>query len=180
MFYNVIVSVRVNIILDMKITVFIEIPKGSPQKYEFDEDLGVIKLDRTLFSPMYFPFEYGHIENTRGEDKDPLDVVLLATFPTFPGCYVKARPVGLLLMEDEAGIDHKVIAVPDEKVDPRFKEIKNVNDLSSHIKKEIKEFFENYKNLESQKWVKLRDFKNKEKAEIIIDQAFQREKKRNK
>ena len=158
----------------MKITVFVEIPKGSCQKYEFDEELEAIKLDRTLYGPMYFPFEYGFIKGTKGEDGDPLDVVLLLSFPTFPGCLVEAEPVGILEMEDEAGIDHKIIAVPQEKIDPRFKEIKDINDFSLHLKKEIKEFFENYKNLEPGKWVKLKDFKSKKEAERMIEEAKER------
>lgn len=159
----------------MKIDVFVEIPKGSQQKYELDEELGVIKLDRTLYGPMHFPFEYGYIKGTMGEDNDPLDAVLLSSFPTFPGCLVEAEPVGVLEMEDEAGIDHKIIAVPQEKIDPRFKEIKDIGDLPSHLKKEIKEFFENYKNLEPDKWVKLKDFKSKEDAEKMIEEARERE-----
>lgn len=158
----------------MEINIFVEIPKGSFQKYEYDEDLKAIKLDRTLYSPMYFPFEYGFIKGTLGEDGDPLDVVLLATNPTFPGCIVKARPVGLLEMEDEAGIDTKIIAVPDTKIDPRFANINDIDDLPEHTKKEIKEFFENYKNLEPGKWVKLKDFKPKEEAEKIIEEAKER------
>lgn len=158
----------------MEILIRVEIPKNSPQKYEFDEELQGIKLDRTLFSPMYFPFEYGSIKDTEGEDGDPLDAILLSTFPTFPGCYVKARLVGVLFMEDEAGIDHKIIAVPDEKIDPRFKEIKEIDDLPSHLKKEIKEFWQSYKKLEPGKWVKVGDFKSRKEAEEIIERAKKR------
>lgn len=158
----------------MEIKIFVEIPKGSVQKYEYDEELGAIKLDRTLYSPMYFPFEYGFIKDTLGEDGDPLDVVLLASHPTFPGCIVKARPVGYLEMEDEAGIDTKIIAVPDTKIDPRFAQIEDVDDILEHTKKEIKEFFENYKNLEPGKWVKLKDFKPKAEAEKMVEEAQKR------
>ncbi|HOK35197.1 MAG TPA: inorganic diphosphatase [Candidatus Pacearchaeota archaeon] len=156
----------------MSITVFIEIPKGSSQKYEFDEEEKTIKLDRTLYGPMYFPFEYGFIKGTKGEDGDPLDCVLLTSFPTFPGCLVDAEPIGLLEMEDEGGIDTKIIAVPKAKIDPRFEEIKDVSDLPEHTKKEIKEFFENYKNLEPGKWVKLKDFKSKSEAEKVIEKSL--------
>lgn len=162
----------------MDIQVFVEIPKGSNQKYELDEDTGTIKLDRTLYGPMYFPFEYGFIRETLGEDKDPLDVVLLASFPTFPGCVVEAKAVGYLEMEDEAGIDTKIIAIPKEKIDPRFSNIEDVSDLTEQQKKEIKEFFENYKNLEPGKWVKLKDFKSKEEAERMIEEAQKRYKKK--
>lgn len=155
----------------MEILVFVEISKGSCQKYEFDEELGAIKLDRTLYSPIHFPFEYGFIKGTKGEDGDPLDCVLLTSFPTFPGCLVKARPIGLLEMEDEEGIDTKILAVPIEKIDPRFKEIQDINDLPEHLRKEIKEFFESYKKLEPGKWVKLKEFKGKDEAEKIIEMA---------
>jgi len=158
----------------MDIFVVVEIPKFSHQKYEFDEKLKMIKLDRTLFSPVYFPFEYGFIKETKGEDGDPLDVILLSNFPTFPGCIVKARPIGVLWMVDEAGIDHKVIAVPDEKIDPRFKEIKDARDLRSHAKTEIQEFFRTYKKLERGKWVKVKGIGPREKAESMIREAQQR------
>jgi len=129
----------------MEVLIFVEIPKGSNLKFEFDEELKAIKLDRVLYGPNYFPFEYGFIMGTKGKDGDPLDCVLLSSFPTFPGCIVKARVIGLLEMEDEEGIDTKILAVPQEKIDPRFKEIQDVKDLSEHTKKEIKEFFETYK-----------------------------------
>ena len=152
----------------MEIKVFVEIPKFSKQKFEFDEELQKIKLDRTIYGPMYFPFEYGFILGTKGGDGDSLDCVLFSSFPTFPGCIVEAEPIGLLEMEDEAGIDTKILARPLEKIDPRFKEIKDINDLSEHLKKEVREFFETYKRLESDKWVKLNEFKGKKEAENII------------
>ena len=158
----------------MEIEVFVEVPKGSNQKYEYDEELGAIKLDRTLYSAIYFPFEYGFIKETLGEDGDPLDVVLLTSFPTFPGCVVESEVIGYLEMEDEEGIDTKIIAVPKPKIDPRTTGIKNVNDISGHQKKEIKEFFETYKNLEPEKWVKLKDFKPKEEAEKMVEEAQKR------
>lgn len=152
----------------MKINVFVEIPKFSKQKFEFDEELKKIKLDRTLYGPMHFPFEYGFVMETKGEDGDSLDCVLISSFPTFPGCVVEAEVFGLLEMEDEAGIDHKILAKPIEKIDPRFKDINDINDLPEHLKKEIREFFENYKNLEPGKWVKLKEFKEKKVAEELI------------
>jgi len=160
----------------MKIKIFIEIPKYSKQKFEFDEELQKIKLDRTLYGPMYFPFEYGFILDTRGEDGDPLDCVLISSFPTFPGCVVEAEPLGVLIMEDEEGMDHKILARPTEKIDPRLKQFKDVNDLPEHWKTEIKEFFDNYKKLEPNKWVKLKDFADHTVAEKMIAEAFEREK----
>jgi inorganic pyrophosphatase len=155
----------------MEIQVFVEIPKGSNLKFEFDEELKAIKLDRVLYGPNYFPFEYGFIIGTKGKDGDPLDCVLLSSFPTFPGCVVKSRIIGLLEMEDEAGPDTKIVAVPVEKIDPRFKEIQDIKDLPSHTKEEIKEFFETYKRLEPGKWVKLKDFRGKEDAEELVRES---------
>jgi inorganic pyrophosphatase len=159
-----------------KIIVFVEIPKGSRQKYEFDEELGGIKLDRSIYSPIYFPFEYGFIKDTLGEDGDPLDCVLISTFSTFPGCYVSARVIGVLEMEDEAGIDHKILALPDEKVEPRLAHIKELGDLPVNLKNEIKAFFEDYKKLEPGKWVKIKDFKGKTEAEKMVEEARKRKK----
>ena len=153
------------------IIVFVEIPKGSVNKYEFDEDLGGIKLDRSNYGPMHWPFEYGYIKGTMGEDGDPLDCCLLSAFSTFSGCLVESRTIGMLEMEDEAGIDHKILALPIEKVDPRMAHIKDIDDLPEHTKKEIREFFENYKNLEPNKWAKLKEFKGKKEAEKIIAKA---------
>ncbi len=160
----------------MKIKVFVEIPKFSRQKFEFDEEMQKIKLDRTLYGPMYFPFEYGFILATRGEDGDPLDCVLLSSSPTFPGCLVEAEPIGVLEMEDEEGIDNKILVRPTEKIDPRFKGINDIGDLAEHQKAEIREFFENYKNLEPEKWVKLKEFKDKKTAEEMISKAVEKEK----
>jgi inorganic pyrophosphatase len=156
----------------MEVLVFVEIPKGSHLKFEFDEKLNRIKLDRVLYGPNYFPFEYGFIMDTKGEDGDPLDCVLLSSFSTFPGCILKAKVIGMLEMEDEEGVDTKILAVPVEKIDPRFKEINDISDLSEHTKKEIKEFFETYKRLEPGKWVKLKDFKGKKEGELIVKKSM--------
>lgn len=155
----------------MKINIFIENPKGSSNKYELDKESGRIMLDRALYSSVYWPFEYGFIENTLSEDGDPLDAVVLVNEPTFPGCVIPCKIIGMLDMEDESGIDYKVIAVPDDKIDPRFKHINSIDDLTEHQKKEIQEFFETYKRLEPNKWVKVVGFKSKEEAEKIIEQC---------
>jgi len=130
---------------------------------------------------MFYPFEYGFIPQTASEDGDSLDVILLTTFPTFSGCVIKARPIGILLMKDEEGTDNKIIAVPSEKVDPRFKEVQDIDNLNEHQKKEIKNFFEDYKKLETEKYkyVKVEGFEKKEKAKEIIKKAIEkyREKK---
>lgn len=158
----------------MNIVVLVEIPKGSHNKYELDEESGRIKLDRVLHGPVHFPFEYGSIEGTKGEDGDPLDAVLLSSSATFPGCLVKAEVIGYLQMEDEGGVDHKIVAVPVAKIDPRFAHVRDVKDLTAHQLAEIKEFFETYKRLEPGKWVKVTDFKPKAEAETIVQSAMSR------
>lgn len=127
----------------------IEIPTGSQNKYEFDKETGRFKLDRVLFSPMHYPTEYGYIENTLAEDGDPLDILVLTTFPTFPGCVIESRVIGVLLMTDDKGKDEKLLAVPTE--DPRFKEVHTLDDVAPHLLKEIAHFFQVYKDLENKK-----------------------------
>ena len=159
-----------------EINVVVDLSRGSANKYEYDEEKGCIKLDRVLYSAMVYPFDYGFIPQTSSEDGDSLDVILLTSYPTIPGCLVKARPIGLLLMKDEEGVDNKIIAVPIDKVDPRFKEIQDIEDLKEHQKKEIKNFFEDYKKLETEKYkhVKVEGFEKKEKALEIIKRAIEK------
>ncbi|MFC4769273.1 inorganic diphosphatase [Effusibacillus consociatus] len=128
---------------------FIEIPTGSQNKYEFDKETGRFKLDRVLFSPMHYPTEYGYIENTLAEDGDPLDILVITSFPTFPGCVIESRVIGVLLMTDDKGKDEKLLAVPTE--DPRFKEVHTLEDVAPHVLKEIAHFFQVYKDLENKK-----------------------------
>ena len=155
----------------MKINIFIENTKGSSNKYELDKETGRIMLDRTFYSSVYYPFEYGFIEGTLSPDGDPLDALVLTTRPTFPGCIIPSKIIGILNTEDESGIDYKIIAVPDDKIDPRFANINGIDDLDEHQKKEIQEFFETYKRLEPNKWVKVTGFESKEKAEEIIEKC---------
>jgi inorganic pyrophosphatase len=161
-----------------KINVVIDIPKGQNNKFEYKEE-GYFALDRVLFSPFFFPFEYGFIPQTASEDGDSLDVILLTTYPTFSGCVIKARPIGVLLMKDEAGTDNKIVAVPVEKVDPNFKEIKSIEDVGKHLKEEIKVFFEDYKKLEKEKYkhVKVDGFAGIEEAKKIIEKGVKSYKK---
>jgi len=158
----------------MEITVSVEIPKGSRNKYEVDEKTGEIALDRALYGPEEFPFDYGYIKDTLGEDGDPLDVVLLVTNPTFPKCQVKSKVIGYLEMEDESGIDNKILATPTAKLDPRWAGIEDVKDLSDGQQQEIREFFENYKKLEPNKWVKLKEFKSAAEAQALIEEGRKR------
>ncbi|UWE04905.1 inorganic diphosphatase [Laceyella sacchari] len=126
---------------------FIEIPTGSQNKYEFDKEKGVFRLDRVLYSPMHYPTEYGYLENTLAEDGDPLDILVLTSFPTFPGCVISSRVIGVLLMSDDKGPDEKVLAVPVD--DPRFDGVNSLDDVAPHVLKEIEHFFRVYKDLEN-------------------------------
>jgi inorganic pyrophosphatase len=124
----------------------VEIPRGSRNKYEYDKHLGVITLSRVLFSPMHYPGDYGFIPQTCGDDHDPLDVLVMVTEPSFPGCVIEARPIGVFHMEDRGEEDDKILAVPD--ADPLFGEYHCIKDVPSHFLTEVSHFFETYKQLE--------------------------------
>jgi inorganic pyrophosphatase len=156
------------------IYVVVEIPLGSNIKYELDKESGMIFVDRFLFTSMVFPFNYGFVPKTLEEDGDPVDVVLLSYDSVAPGSVVRARPIGLLEMEDENGPDSKIIAVPHEKIDNRFAKIKDINDVDDAVKDRIKHFFEHYKELEKGKWVKVRNWKGREAALEAIQKAIDR------
>ncbi len=136
-----------NLIVDA----IIEIPTGSQNKYEFDKEKGKYVLDRVLFSPMHYPTEYGYLDGTLALDGDPLDILVIASFPTFPGCVIESRVIGVLVMSDDKGQDEKLLAVPTK--DPRFKHVNDLNDISQHVLKEIAHFFQVYKDLENKKTV---------------------------
>lgn len=127
--------------------VVIEIPRGSRNKYEFDEATESIRLDRVLYSSVHYPTDYGFVPDTRAEDGDHLDVLVIVEEPTFPGCRMAVRPVGCLKMRDERGLDDKMIAVP--LADPRFDEVRDLEDLAHHWLREIENFFQTYKTLEA-------------------------------
>lgn len=124
----------------------IEIPKGSTNKYEVDKETGFVKLDRVLYSPLFYPFDYGFIPQTHYLDGDPIDVLVLLLHPTFPGCIVEAKAIGVLEMRDDKGPDEKILCVSTK--DPRYNYRKSINDLNEHTLKEIIHFFEVYKQLE--------------------------------
>jgi Inorganic pyrophosphatase len=153
---------------------FIEIPKDSNIKYELNKESGVIFVDRVLFTAMYYPFNYGFVPNTLAEDGDPIDIVVISEFSVVPGSVIRCSLIGMLEMEDEAGIDTKLLAVPHKKIDPTFSYVKDVDDLPTHIKEKIKHFFEHYKELEQGKWVKLKNFLSKEKATEELRKAIER------
>ncbi len=127
----------------------VEIPRGSRNKYEFDPATGFIHLDRVLFSSVHYPGDYGFIPGTQCADGDPLDVLILVEEPTFPGCRVRIRPIGVLFMQDEKGEDEKLLGVP--VADPRFAEVTDLNHLPHHWLAEVENFFETYKVLEGEK-----------------------------
>jgi len=127
----------------------VEIPKNSSNKYEYDGTLGVFRLDRALYSPMHYPGDYGFIPGTLAEDGDPLDVLALVEEPSFPGCLIEVRPVGLLSMMDNEETDQKIIAVPNRN--PRFDEIHSMDQIFPHVRRELEHFFSIYKELEGRK-----------------------------
>lgn len=155
-----------------EVNVFVEIPQGVSVKYELDKKSGFIFVDRFLYTEMNYPFNYGFVPGTLAEDGDPVDILVLSSKPVVPGVVIPSLPIGMLEMEDEAGIDNKVIAVPLPKLDRKFKDYNDVSDIPAKIKEEIKYFFENYKKLEPGKWVKVRNWKNKKVAIEEIRKAL--------
>lgn len=147
-----------------EINVVVEIPQGSLIKYELDKESGYIFVDRFAFTSMGYPANYGFVPNTMSGDGDPVDVLVLSTQPVHPGTVIPATPIGLLEMEDESGIDAKVIAVPPLKVDPFFGGYQDIADVPEAIKNRIKHFFEHYKELEKGKWVKVKNWQGKKAA----------------
>ena len=157
------------------VDVMIEIPKGSRNKYEYDQKKRVIKLDRMLFSAVHYPSDYGFIPETLGEDDDPLDALVLVSEPTFPGCLIEAKPIGLFKMWDEKGSDEKILCVP--VGDPHWNHIEKLEDLPPHLMKEIEHFFAVYKELEEKK-TGIDGWEDRAHALEIIEQAKQRYKAR--
>lgn len=155
-----------------KINVFVEISQGGQIKYEMDEESGALFVDRFIYTSMNYPFNYGFICGTKGEDGDPLDVLVLSSQPVQPGCVLPSRPIGLLEMEDEEGVDTKIIAVPTAKIDPFYTNVNNINDLPQIIKDKIRHFFEHYKELEPGKWVKLKEWKDVKTAKEMIKKSM--------
>jgi len=158
------------------VKVIIEIPYGSNIKYEIDKDSQSIEVDRVLHSAMFYPANYGFVNQTLSADGDPVDVLVLNEYPLYPGSVIKCRLVGMLNMEDEKGVDEKLLAVPVSKVDPAYNEIQDIDDVPKHVLARIKNFFETYKSLEPEKWVKVKDFKNKQEAQKILQEAIDNKK----
>jgi inorganic pyrophosphatase len=151
------------------VTVFVEIPSGSRNKYELDPESGRLVLDRMLFTATRYPADYGFVEGTAGEDGDPLDALVLVGEPTFPGCLVHARVVGLFRMEDEAGRDDKIICVPLR--DPMWSHVRALDDLQPTVRAEIEHFFAVYKDLEEAKKTRTDGFAGRDEALAAVAAA---------
>jgi inorganic pyrophosphatase len=148
--------------MDDTIDIVVEIPRGSRNKYEFDHERGVMRLDRRLFSATVYPADYGFVPDTLAEDGDPLDALVLLEEPTFPGCWVTVRPVGVLWMTDDAGPDAKLICV--EAHDPRYAGVDELDGVQPELLAEIRHFFEVYKTLEPNKYSHPGDYEGRDAA----------------
>lgn len=156
----------------MEIEVFIEVPQGSRNKYEMDHHTGRIRLDRMLFTSTRYPLDYGFIPDTLAEDGDPLDALVMLDEPTFPGCLVLARPVGVFWMNDEHGPDAKILTAPAR--DPRYTAMRDLADVPEYLTAEIGHFFEIYKELEPGKSTDVRGWQGCAAASQVIEAAFAR------
>ena len=155
-----------------KINAVIEIPYGSNIKYEIDKESGAVYVDRVLYGAMFYPANYGLVPNTLADDGDPVDILVLNEYPLQAGSVIPCRLIGVLVMEDESGMDEKLLAVPVSKIDPRFDAIKTYKDLPVATLNKIKNFFETYKTLEPNKWVKVKDFQCENCAKEILEKAI--------
>ena len=154
-----------------ELTAFVEIPRGSRNKYELDKESGILGLDRILYAAVHYPGDYGFFPRTLGDDGDPLDVLVMTTEPTFPGCTIVVRPVGAFLMEDEKGADEKILAVP--LADPLTREILELGDVPSHFLDEVRHFFSVYKDLEG-KTVTPIGWRERAEAEGLVQRSMER------
>lgn len=157
------------------INVIIEVPVGGdPIKYEMDKDAGTLIVDRFLYTPMTYPGNYGFVPHTLSDDGDPIDVLVCNTRPLVPGCVINVRPIGVLIMEDNAGQDEKVIAVPSSHLTKRYDGVNNFDQLPAITLEQIQHFFEHYKDLEPGKWVKIGDWQDADQAKKLISEAIER------
>jgi inorganic pyrophosphatase len=154
------------------INVVVEIPEGSAVKYEVDKTSGAVFVDRFLFTPTVYPAAYGFIPGTLAEDGDPADALVLTPAAVVPGAVIHARLIGVLLMQDEKGPDEKIICVPHDRVHPQYGEIETIDDLPRITRAAIEHFFQRYKELEDEKWVKLLGWGDKPQAEAAISRAI--------
>jgi inorganic pyrophosphatase len=157
-----------------EVNVIVEIPSHGTVKYEVDEESQALFVDRFLYTAMYYPFNYGYVPQTAAEDGDPIDVLVISSMKVVPGSILPSRLIGVLKMEDEAGIDTKFIAVPSAKIDPFFADVKDVSDLNETLKEKIRHFFEQYKALEPGKWVKLKEWRPRTAALPLVEASIKR------
>lgn len=157
------------------VNVIIEIPaKSHPVKYEVDKSTGVIMVDRFVGTHMSYPCDYGFIPQTLSEDGDPVDVLVVAPYPLVPGAVIRCRPIGMLRMEDESGLDAKILAVPVDKLTPKYSNIKKPDELGHDFLESIEHFFQHYKDLEKGKWVKTNGWDNVDAAHKEILMSVER------
>jgi inorganic pyrophosphatase len=162
-----------------EINVLIEVPlRSDPIKYEYDKKSGAIFVDRYLYTSMFYPCNYGFIPNTLSDDGDPLDCMVIGRMAVMPGAILPARPIGVLKMEDEAGMDEKILAVPHDKITLINSKVQNYLDIPEIDIKRIQHFFEHYKDLEPNKWVKVLGWGDVDEAKVVIQEAIEREKNR--
>ncbi|QCI15780.1 inorganic diphosphatase [Buchnera aphidicola] len=160
------------------IYVIIEISSNSsPIKYEMDKESGMLFVDRFIPTPMFYPCNYGYINQTLSLDGDPLDVLVPSHYPIQSNSVIHCKPIGILKMRDESGDDAKIIAVPNSKITQEYQNINDISDLSELLKKQISYFFQNYKKLEKEKWVEIIGWGNYEDAKLEIEIAYNRAKK---
>lgn len=152
----------------------IEIPMGSSIKYELDKESGAIMVDRFLFTPMAYPANYGAIPATIGGDGDPVDILVVAEQPVVPGSVIRCRPIGVLKMEDESGVDEKIVAVPHDKLTLAYKDVKELSDLPEITVAKMRHFFERYKDLEPGKWIKVTGQGDAAEAMQLIEEGMKR------
>lgn len=157
-----------------EINVFVEIPQGVSVKYELDKESGAVFVDRFLYTDMEYPFNYGFVPETLSGDGDPVDILVLSSKPVAVGVVIRCHPIGVLGMEDEAGEDSKIIAVPLPKIDNKFAGFNDISDIPEEIKEKIKYFFENYKKTEPGKWVKIKEWKPKADALEEIQKSLKK------
>ena len=158
-----------------QVNVIIEVPMNSnPVKYEINKDSGAIFVDRFLGTPMFYPCNYGFVPHTLSDDGDPIDVLVVSDYPVVPGAVISVKPVGVLIMEDEKGMDEKILAVPAHKLNSVYENIESYKELPKSLIDKIIHFFERYKELEKGKWVKLKGFEDAAEARKLIKEAISR------
>jgi len=163
-----------------EINVVIEIPQGSAVKYEFDEEIDAMEVDRFIGSASVYPFNYGFIPHTLADDGDATDVLVLSSMPVAPGAVMVCRPIGYLEMEDEHGVDTKILAVPTESVDPFYAHIEDIKNVDTPTQERIKLFFKQYKEMEVERWSKVQEFAGKKAALKVIKETMDKFSKKSK